>query len=99
MPTRQFSRRGFLKLGAATGAAVLTAPQLVHAAGSDVLKIGLVDCGTRGRGSLLDSIRPTISPRFKPGNTLSRKDRTRSMYVQEHYALVNSIVNGPISHS
>lgn len=56
MPTRQFSRRGFLKLGAATGAAVLTAPQRVHAAGSDVLKIGLVGCGNRGRGSLLDSL-------------------------------------------
>ena len=56
MTVRKFSRRGFLKLGTATGAAVLTASQRVHAAGSDVLKIGLVGCGNRGRGSLLDSL-------------------------------------------
>ena len=56
MTVRKFSRRGFLELGTATGAAVLTASQRVHAAGSDVLKIGLVGCGNRGRGSLLDSL-------------------------------------------
>ncbi len=56
MTVRKFSRRGFLELGAAAGAAVLAASQRVHAAGSDVLKIGLVGCGNRGRGSLLDSL-------------------------------------------
>ena len=56
MTVKELSRRGFLKLGTATGAAVLTASQQVHAAGSDILKIGLVGCGNRGRGSLLDSL-------------------------------------------
>jgi predicted dehydrogenase len=56
MTVKELSRRDFLQLGAAAGAAVLTASQHVHAAGSDVLKIGLVGCGTRGRGSLLDSL-------------------------------------------
>jgi hypothetical protein len=56
MTVRKFSRRGFLELGAATGAAVLAASQRVHAAGSDVLKIGLVGCGGRGTGSLRDSL-------------------------------------------
>ena len=56
MTVRKFSRRGFLELGGAAGAAVLAASQRVHAAGSDVLKIGLVGCGNRGRGSLVDSL-------------------------------------------
>jgi predicted dehydrogenase len=46
------SRRDFLKTGTATlaGAALLNAPD-VHAAGSDVLKVGLVGCGGRGTGA------------------------------------------------
>ena len=38
MTVRKFSHRGFLELGTATGAAVLTASQRVHAAGSDILR-------------------------------------------------------------
>ncbi len=56
MTVNQLSRRGFLELGTATGAAVLTRLQWVHAAGSDILRIGLVGCGGRGSGSLLDSL-------------------------------------------
>lgn len=56
MTLDEFSRRGFLQLDTAAGAAVWTASQRVHAAGSDILKIGLVGCGNRGRGSLLDSL-------------------------------------------
>ena len=56
MTVNQLSRRGFLELGTATGAAVLTRSQWVHAAGSDILRIGLVGCGGRGSGSLLDSL-------------------------------------------
>jgi myo-inositol 2-dehydrogenase / D-chiro-inositol 1-dehydrogenase len=56
MTLKEFSRRGFLQFGTAAGAAVLTASQRVHAAGSDVLKIGLVGCGGRGTGSLRDSL-------------------------------------------
>src|SRR5436190_13966764 len=41
------TRREFLKTAAAT---VLSAP-LVHAAGDDVLKVGLIGCGGRGTGA------------------------------------------------
>src|SRR3954470_6361725 len=50
------SRRDFLKDSAAAvvgGAIVaqLAAPQNVHAAGGDVLRVGLVGCGGRGTGA------------------------------------------------
>ena len=49
------SRRDFLKTTAvAAGAAVATQLSLpaVHAAGSDVIKVGLIGCGDRGRGAV-----------------------------------------------
>ena len=53
------SRRSFLKTSAAlAGAAVaanLSAPRGVHAAGSDILKIGLVGCGGRGTGAVANA--------------------------------------------
>ena len=46
------SRRAFLKTGAATALATqLGALPQVHAAGSDVLRIGLIGCGGRGTGA------------------------------------------------
>ncbi len=46
------SRRDFLKTSAVlTGAATLAAAPMVHASGSDVLKIGLIGCGGRGTGA------------------------------------------------
>src|SRR4051812_48291242 len=44
-----FSRRDFLMTSAA--AATLAAVPHVHAAGSDVLRVGLVGCGSRGTGA------------------------------------------------
>src|SRR3954454_24090482 len=57
---REVSRRNFLQTSAVAGAgalAALHAPH-VHAAGSDdfVVKIGLIGCGGRGTGALLDAI-------------------------------------------
>jgi hypothetical protein len=62
MTVKKMSRRGFLKLSTTTGTAVLTTSQGVHSAGSDILRIGLVGCGRRGSGSLLDSLtaRPNV---------------------------------------
>ena len=53
MQPTQSSRRQFLQTSAATavGAAVLGSAPAVHAAGSDVLKVGLVGCGGRGTGA------------------------------------------------
>src|SRR4051812_11642737 len=58
--TSTLSRRNFLQTTAVAGAAAITtlrAP-LVHAAGSDdfQVKIGLVGCGGRGTGALMDCI-------------------------------------------
>ncbi|HOM17084.1 MAG TPA: twin-arginine translocation signal domain-containing protein, partial [Thermoguttaceae bacterium] len=51
------SRREFLKL-AAGAAAVSTLPlaRSVHAAGSDVLKVGLIGCGGRGSGAAVNAL-------------------------------------------
>lgn len=56
--TTSTSRRKFLKRSAvlaATGAPVLSAG-MVHAAGSDTLRIGMVGCGGRCSGAALDSM-------------------------------------------
>lgn len=53
-PTKGTSRRLFLKSSAAAGAAVaasLNVARSAHAAGSDMLKLGLVGCGGRGKGA------------------------------------------------
>ncbi len=55
------SRRKFLKTSTAVavGGAVLgqmAVPRTVHAAGSDVLKIGLVGCGGRGTGAAINAM-------------------------------------------
>src|SRR5438874_2068214 len=51
---KNVSRRGFIKAGAVAGAAVATGlvnVPFVHAAGSDVIKVGIVGCGGRGTGA------------------------------------------------
>lgn len=45
-PSRKPSRRDFLRTAGALGTLAMTAP--VHAAGSDVIKVGLIGCGGRG---------------------------------------------------
>lgn len=56
-PTQATSRRDFLKTSTAgvLGAA-LTSTAGVHAAGSDILKIGLVGCGGRGTGAAAQAL-------------------------------------------
>jgi predicted dehydrogenase len=52
-------RRDFLKTSAIAGATLASglAVPMVHAAGSDVLKIGLVGCGGRGTGAAMQALR------------------------------------------
>jgi len=61
------TRRDFLKTSAAAaGAAVaggLAVSRAVHAAGSDILKVGLVGCGGRGSGAAVDAL--TADPHTK----------------------------------
>ena len=61
VPTAGASRRDFLTTSAAAvaGAALVTLPGAVanaHAAGSDVLKIGLIGCGDRGTGAATQAL-------------------------------------------
>lgn len=58
MPQPSTNRRDFIKASTAAGAALATlslAPA-VHAAGSDVLKVGLVGCGGRGTGAAAQAV-------------------------------------------
>ena len=53
------TRRDFLKAGAAAATIPVLAAQLassVYAAGSDILKIGLVGCGGRGSGAAREAL-------------------------------------------
>lgn len=53
----ELSRRGFITTTAVAGAAAtIMAPNFVHAAGSDKLRIGLVGCGGRGTGAVANCI-------------------------------------------
>ncbi|MFO0936161.1 MAG: Gfo/Idh/MocA family oxidoreductase [Gemmataceae bacterium] len=45
------SRRDFMKTGAAVAAASVI-PTAVHAAGNDVIRVGLIGCGGRGNGAV-----------------------------------------------
>ena len=58
------SRREFLKTSALAACATLAAPWTVarsaHAAGSDVIRVGLIGCG--GRGSAPRPMRSTRGP-------------------------------------
>src|SRR2546423_1582088 len=56
----QTSRREFLQTGAAVAAGSLavelTLAHAVHAAGSDVFRVGLVGCGGRGTGAAVQAL-------------------------------------------
>lgn len=51
------SRRSFLKASAVAGAASVVAAPRVHAAEDNILKVGLVGCGGRGRGAAVNTLR------------------------------------------
>jgi len=63
----KLSRRGFLKTSAAlAGTALAGAPDVssrVYAAGSDVVKVGLIGCGGRGAGAVVSAL--TVNPNAK----------------------------------
>jgi predicted dehydrogenase len=55
--TSAATRRDFLKASAAAVAGTLAAIPQVHAAGSDVLRVGLVGCGGRGTGAASQALK------------------------------------------
>ncbi len=50
------SRRSFLSKSAVLGGAVLAVQRGAHAAGSDILKVGLIGCGSRGSGAAANAM-------------------------------------------
>ncbi len=56
MSDHSSSRRSFLKASAATMVAALPIARGAHAAGSDVLRVGLVGCGGRGTGAAVNAL-------------------------------------------
>jgi myo-inositol 2-dehydrogenase/D-chiro-inositol 1-dehydrogenase len=50
------SRRSFLQTGAAITAASLVIPSYAYAQGSDTLKVGLIGCGGRGTGGIIQNM-------------------------------------------
>ncbi len=57
MTTIDRTRRKFVQTATLTAAATLLRPAGVHAAGSDVLRVGLVGCGSRGTGAASQALR------------------------------------------
>jgi predicted dehydrogenase len=53
---RDFLQHSGLALGAAAAVAGLSLPRSVHAAGSDVLRVGLIGCGGRGAGAAVNAL-------------------------------------------
>jgi predicted dehydrogenase len=62
MSDRPSSRRTFLKAGAAAAtAAALPIARGAHAAGSDVLRVGLIGCGARGSGAAINALNADVN--------------------------------------
>ena len=57
------TRRAFLKTSALAAPLAALAP-VVHAAGSDVLKVGLIGCGSRGSGAAVNALKADPSVRL-----------------------------------
>ena len=50
------TRRSFLKASVAAGIGTMAASQWVHAAGDDIIRVGLVGCGGRGSGAAVNAM-------------------------------------------
>jgi predicted dehydrogenase len=85
-PTQSRNRRDFLKTSLAAGAAAaggLSLARTAHAAGSDVIRIGLIGCGNRGPGAANDAM--TADPGVRlvamtdifPDHVRDRRERLR----------------------
>jgi len=50
------TRRNFLKASVAAGVGAMATSQWVHAAGDDIIRVGLVGCGGRGSGAAVNAM-------------------------------------------
>jgi predicted dehydrogenase len=83
-PTEGASRRDFLAAGAAAASLAALAPA-VHAAGSDVLKIGLIGCGSRGTGAAEQALNADPNVRLTAmGDLFADHLQAKLKYLREH---------------
>lgn len=54
---REFLKKSGLLTASAVAAATLPSPLMVHAAGSETLKVAVIGCGGRGTGAAIDCVR------------------------------------------
>jgi predicted dehydrogenase len=79
------SRRDFIKSSAAvtTAFAAMSVPRAAHAGGSDVLKVGLIGCGNRGSGAVLDAIAADANTQlYAVGDTFKDKAESALATIQ-----------------
>ncbi len=85
---KQTSRRDFLKTSTALGVATLgiSAARGVHAAGSDMIKIGLIGCGGRGCGAAINAFTavPNVKLVAMADTFEDRAKRSRDALKNEH---------------
>lgn len=86
------SRRSFLQATAATGAASTFLARSAYAAGSDVLKVGLIGCGGRGSGAAENAIKADPGARlyamadmFEKRLSLARNTLKRNQHIKERF--------------
>lgn len=80
------SRRQFLYASAAVGGSVLALQRSVHAAGSDILRVGLIGCGSRGAGAASNAINadPGVRLVALADAFADRIEGTRKALVERH---------------
>jgi predicted dehydrogenase len=77
------SRRDFLAAGAAASLAALV--PAVHAAGSDVLKVGLIGCGSRGTGAAEQALKADPNTRLTAmGDMFADHLQAKLKLLREH---------------
>ena len=90
------SRREFLKKSAMTMAAVNAASHLgnvlpVHAEGSNVVKVGLIGCGSRGTGAAAQAVQAAPNVKLVAMGDVfrDRLDESRSLLMEKHGSLID----------
>lgn len=80
------NRRDFLKAGAAATVAAGAVLPTAHAAGNDVIKVGLIGCGGRGSGAIVNAIQADKSVQFYAcGDVFEDRAKRKAGQIQEAY--------------
>lgn len=92
------SRRSFLQTSAALGAGIAAAAPLsppVHAAGSDVIKVGLIGCGGRGTGAASQALQADANVKLVAAGDLFPDRLEQSLNVLARDAKIKDKLDVP----